>query len=106
MSRKLALLEAELQNTKNDFEGQIHELLIQPKEAKTRYKDVKAMSVGQFKQVKDEQWLAVAEARPSRSKSKIQKYVVQKLKVDGDFALRLPISVLSFISEGTMSFSK
>jgi hypothetical protein len=46
MSKKLALLEGELQNTKKDFESQIHELLIQLKEVKMHFKDVKAMFVG------------------------------------------------------------
>jgi hypothetical protein len=48
MSRKLALLEIELQNKKKDFEGQIGKLLIQLKEAKMRDEDVSAMFVGQF----------------------------------------------------------
>jgi hypothetical protein len=75
MLRKLALPEDELQNTKKDFECQIHELPVQLKEAMMRYKQVKAMFVGQFEQVKKEQELAVAEAKHPRSKNKIQKYV-------------------------------
>jgi hypothetical protein len=35
----------------------------------------------------------------SRSKSQIQKYVNQSFKVDGDFALGLPISILNLIWE-------
>jgi hypothetical protein len=65
MSRKLALLEAELQNTKKDFDGQIHELLVQLSEAQMRHEDVKAVFVGQLEQVKEEQELAVAEVSPS-----------------------------------------
>jgi hypothetical protein len=42
----------------------------------------------------------------SKGKSEIQKYVDQNLKVDGGFALGLPISVLNLISEGIRSFSK
>jgi Ran GTPase-activating protein (RanGAP) involved in mRNA processing and transport len=63
MSRNLALLEAELQKRKKDFEAQIHELLVQLKEVKLRYRDAKAMLVGQFEQVKEEQALAAAEAK-------------------------------------------
>jgi hypothetical protein len=94
----MALLEAELQNTKRDFESQICELHVQLKEAKMRYKDVKAMFVGQFEQVKEKQELAVAEAKHSRSKSEIQKYANQKFKVNGGFALGVPISVLNLSS--------
>jgi hypothetical protein len=106
MSRKLALLEADMQKTKKDFEGQIHELLVQLKEAKMHYKDVKAVFEGQFEQVKEEQELAVAEAKHSRSKSEIRKCVDQKVKVDRGFALGLPISVLSLTSERIMFFKK
>jgi hypothetical protein len=63
VSRKLALLETELHKPKKDFESQIHEVLVQLKEAKLRYKDVKAMFVGQFEQVKEEEELAAAEAK-------------------------------------------
>jgi hypothetical protein len=101
-----ALLEVELHNTKRDFEGQIHELVVQLKEAKMRYKDVKAMFVGQFEQVKEEQELAAAEAKHSRSKSEIQKYVDQNFKAEGGFVLGPPISLLNLISEGIISFSK
>jgi small-conductance mechanosensitive channel len=102
MSRKLALLEAEMQNTKKDFDGQIHELLVQLSEAQVRHEDVKAVFVGQLEQVKEEQELAVAEVKHSRSKSEIQKDVDQKFKVDGRFALGLLNSVLNPISEGIM----
>jgi hypothetical protein len=102
MSRKLALLEAELHNTKKDFDGQIHELLVQLSEAKMRHEDVKAVFVGQLEQVKEKQELAVAEVKHSRSKSEIQKDVDQKFKVDRGFALGLPNSVLNPISEGIM----
>jgi hypothetical protein len=100
------MLDAELQNTEKNFESQIQELLVQLTEAKVRYKDVKAMFVGQFEQVKEGQELAVAEAEHPRSKSEIQKYVDQKYKVDGGSALGLPISVLNLISEWIMFFSK
>jgi hypothetical protein len=106
ISRKLPWLEAELQNTKKDFECQIHELFVQPKEAKMRYKDVKAMFVGQFEQVKEEQEPAVALARKPRGKSEIQKDVDQKFKVAGGFALGLSISVINLISDGVTSFSR
>jgi hypothetical protein len=105
VSGKLSLLEAELQNTKKDFEGHIHELLVQLKETRMRYKDVKAMFVGQSEQVKEEQELAGAETKHSRDKSKIQKYVDHKFTVDRGFALGLPISVPNLISEGIMPFS-
>jgi hypothetical protein len=71
MLRKLALLETELQNTKKNFEAQIHEPPVQLKEAMMRYKYVKAIFVGQSKQIKKEQEPAVAEAKYSRSKSEI-----------------------------------
>jgi hypothetical protein len=67
------LLETELYNTRKGFEGQIRELLLWLKEAKMRHKEVKAIFVGQFEQVKEEQELAVAEVKHSRSKSEIQK---------------------------------
>jgi hypothetical protein len=75
MLRKLVLLEAELQNAQKGFEGQIHELLVQLKEAKMRYKNVKAMFVGQFEQVKEGQELLLAEDKHSRNKIEIQKDV-------------------------------
>jgi hypothetical protein len=54
MLRKLALLEAELQSRKKEFEGQIHELLVQLKGAKMHCKDVKVIFMGQLEQAKEE----------------------------------------------------
>jgi hypothetical protein len=101
MSKKLTLCEAEMQNTTKDFESQIHQLLVP-----LRHKDVTAMFVGQFEQVKDGQELGAAEAKHSKSKNKVQKNVDHKFKFDAGFALGLPISVLNLISEGIMSFNK
>jgi hypothetical protein len=71
-----------------------------------RYKDGQAMFISQCEQAKEQQELAMAEAKQSRSKSEIQKYVDRKFKVDGGFAFGPLIFVVNVILERIRSFNK
>jgi hypothetical protein len=60
-----------------------------PHEAAAHITDLKDLAIRNIKRFS-----------PPRSKSEIQTYMDQSFKVDGDFALGLPISILNPISEG------